>query len=175
MIKTIAVAVVLLLAAILIFAATRPDSFRVERSARIQAPPEKIFPLINDFQSWRAWSPWEKLDPALQRSYSGPQSGKGAVYAWQGNGEVGHGRMEIEQASPPSRIVVRLDFLKPFEAHNVAEYTLERKGDATQVTWAMHGPSPYVAKLLGIFFSMDRMVGSKFEEGLANLKALAEK
>jgi uncharacterized protein YndB with AHSA1/START domain len=175
MIKTIAVAVVLLLAAILIFAATRPDSFRVERSARIQAPPEKIFPLINDFQSWRAWSPWEKLDPALQRSYSGPQSGKGAVYAWQGNGEVGHGRMEIEQASPPSRIVVRLDFMKPFEAHNVAEYTLERKGDATQVTWAMHGPSPYVAKLMGIFFSMDRMVGSKFEEGLANLKALAEK
>lgn len=175
MIKTIGVVAVLLLAAVLIFAATRPDSFRVERSASIQAPPEKIFALISDFQSWRAWSPWEKLDPALQRRYSGPPSGKGAVYAWQGNGEVGHGRMEIEQASPPSRIVIKLDFIKPFEAHNIAEYTLEKKGDATQVTWAMHGPSPYLAKLMGIFFSMDRMVGAKFEEGLANLKALAEK
>ena len=175
MIKTVAVVVVLLLAAILIFAATRPDTFRVERSASIEAPPEKIFPLIADFENWRAWSPWERLDPALKRSYSGPRSGKGAAYAWEGNGEVGHGRMEIEQASPPSRIVVKLDFMKPFEAHNVAEYTLERKGDATQVTWAMHGPSPYAAKLMGIFFSMDRMVGSKFDEGLANLKALAEK
>jgi hypothetical protein len=162
------------MAAVLIFAATRPNTFRVQRATSIKAPPEKIFPLINDFQSWRAWSPWENLDPALTRSYSGPKSGKGAVYAWEGNKEVGHGRMEIAEASP-SKIVVKLDFLKPFEAHNIAEYTLERQGDATNVTWAMHGPSPYFAKLMGVFCSMDSMVGQKFEEGLANLKRIAEK
>jgi uncharacterized protein YndB with AHSA1/START domain len=155
MIKTITLVVVLLIAALLIYAATRPDSFRIQRSTTIKAPPEKIFPLINDFEGWRAWSPWENLDPALKRSYSGPKSGKGAVYAWEGNNDVGHGRMEIDESSAPSRIVIKLDFLKPFEAHNIAEYTL--------------------AKLLGVFCSMDSMVGSKFEEGLANLKALAEK
>jgi uncharacterized protein YndB with AHSA1/START domain len=175
MIKTITLVVVLLIAALLIYAATRPDSFRIQRSTTIKAPPEKIFPLINDFEGWRAWSPWENLDPALKRSYSGPKSGKGAVYAWEGNNDVGHGRMEIDESSAPSRIVIKLDFLKPFEAHNIAEYTLAKQGDATNVTWAMHGPSPYLAKLLGVFCSMDSMVGSKFEEGLANLKALAEK
>jgi uncharacterized protein YndB with AHSA1/START domain len=175
MIKTITLVVVLLIAALLIYAATRPDSFRIQRSTTIKAPPEKIFPLINDFEGWRAWSPWENLDPALKRSYSGPKSGKGAVYAWEGNNDVGHGRMEIDESSAPSRIVIKLDFLKPFEAHNIAEYTLAKQGDATNVTWAMHGPSPYLAKLLGLFCSMDSMVGSKFEEGLANLKALAEK
>lgn len=174
MIKAIALVVVLLIAAVLIFAATRPDTFRVQRATSIKAPPEKIFPLINDFQSWRAWSPWENLDPALKRSYSGPKSGKGAVYAWEGNNDVGHGRMEIAEASP-SKIVLKLDFVKPFEAHNIAEYTLERQGDATNVTWAMHGPSPYFAKLMGVFCSMDSMVGQKFEEGLANLKSIAEK
>jgi uncharacterized protein YndB with AHSA1/START domain len=175
MIKTITLVVVLLIAALLIYAATRPDSFRIQRSTTIKAPPEKIFPLINDFEGWRAWSPWENLDPALKRSYSGPKSGKGAVYAWEGNNDVGHGRMEIDESSAPSRIVIKLDFLNPFEAHNIAEYTLAKQGDATNVTWAMHGPSPYLAKLLGVFCSMDSMVGSKFEEGLANLKALAEK
>jgi uncharacterized protein YndB with AHSA1/START domain len=175
MIKTITLVVVLLIAALLIYAATRPDSFRIQRSTTIKAPPEKIFPLINDFEGWRAWSPWENLDPALKRSYSGPKSGKGAVYAWEGNNDVGHGRMEIDESSAPSRIVIKLDFLKPFEAHNIAEYTLAKQGDATNVTWAMHGPSPYLAKLLGVFCSMDGMVASKFEEGLANLKALAEK
>lgn len=169
------IALALLVAALLIFAATRPDTFRVQRATSIKAPPEKIFPLINDFQRWGRWSPWEKLDPALKRSYSGPASGKGAVYAWQGNNDVGHGRMEIAESSAPSRVVIKLDFLKPFEAHNIAEYTLEKQGDATNVTWAMHGPSPYFAKLMGVFCSMDSMVGTKFEEGLANLKALAEK
>ena len=175
MIKTIALVVILLIAALLIYAATRPNSFRIQRSTSIKAPPEKIFPLINDFEGWRSWSPWEKLDPALKRSYSGPKSGKGAVYAWEGNKDVGHGRMEIDDSSAPSRIVIKLDFLKPFEAHNVAEYTLAKQGDVTNVTWAMYGPSPYLAKLFGVFYSMDRMVGKKFEEGLANLKALAEK
>jgi len=174
-IKIVLIVLALAVAGVLAFAATKPDSFSVQRSTSIKAPPEKIFPLINDFQSWPTWSPWEKLDPALKRSYSGPKSGKGAVYAWEGNNDVGHGRMEIAEASSPSKIVIKLDFLKPFEAHNVAEYTLEKRGEATQVTWAMHGPSPYFAKLLGVFCSMDSMVGAKFDEGLANLKSLAEK
>jgi hypothetical protein len=172
---TIAIVIAVLLAGMLIFAATRPDTFRVQRSTSIKAPPERIFPLINDFQGWRVWSPWENLDPALKRSYSGPKSGKGAVYAWQGNNDVGHGRMEIDESSAPSKIVIKLDFLRPFEAHNIAEYTLAQQGDATNVTWTMYGPSPYLSKLFGVFCSMDRMVGTKFEEGLANLKALAEK
>jgi hypothetical protein len=165
----------LAIAALLVYASMRPDTFRVQRSTSIKAPPDKIFPLINDFRSWPLWSPWENLDPALKRSYSGPASGKGAAYAWEGNNEVGHGRMEIDESAPPSKIVIRLDFLKPFEAHNIAEYTLAKHGDATQVTWSMHGPSPFVAKVFGIFCSMDTMVGAKFEEGLARLKAVAEK
>jgi len=175
-ILTIASAVLaLLIAAFLIYAATRPDSFRIQRSTSVKAPPEKVFALINDFRKWPTWSPWEKIDPALKRSYGGPASGKGAVYAWEGNNDVGHGRMEIDETSSPTKIVIKLDFLKPFEAHNIAEYTLAKQGDATNVTWAMYGPSPYLAKLFGVFCSMDSMVGTKFEEGLANLKALAEK
>jgi len=175
MFKTIAIVVVVLLAAILIFAATTPDTFRVQRATSIKAPPEKIFPLINDLHSWGAWSPWEKMDPAMKRTFSGAASGKGAVYEWEGNHEVGKGRMEIMESSPPSKVVIKLDFIKPFEAHNIAEFTLESKGDSTNVTWAMHGPNPYIAKVIHIFFSMDSMVGKQFEAGLANLKTIAEK
>jgi len=175
MLKTIAIVVVVLVGALLAFAATKPDTFRVQRAASIKAPPEKIFPLINDLHSWGAWSPWEKLDPAMKRTHSGAASGKGAVYEWEGNGEVGAGRMEIVAASPPSAVRIKLDFLKPFEAHNYAEFTLEPKGDATNVTWAMYGPNTYVSKLMSVFFSMDSMVGKSFEAGLANLKAATEK
>jgi uncharacterized protein YndB with AHSA1/START domain len=175
MIKTILLVVILLVAAVLIFAATRPDMFRVQRSASIKAPPEKIFPLINEFDRWGAWSPYEKRDPAMKRTRSGPSSGKGAVYGWEGNSQVGSGRMEITDTAPPSRVVIKLDFLKPFEAHNTAEFTLEPKGDATNVTWAMYGPANYVSKLMGVFMNMDSMIGKDFETGLANLKSIAEK
>ena len=175
MFKTIAIVVVVLLAAILIFAATTPDTFRVQRATSIKAPPEKIFPLINDLHGWDAWSPWEKMDPAMKRTFSGAASGKGAVYEWEGNHEVGKGRMEITESSPPSKVGIKLDFIKPFEAHNIAEFTLEAQGDFTNVTWAMHGPNPYIAKVIHIFFSMDSMVGKQFEAGLANLKTIAEK
>ena len=175
MLKKIAIVAVVLVAALLAFAATRPDSFRVQRTASIKAPPEKIFPLISDFRGWGAWSPWEKLDPAMKRTHSGTASGKGAVYEWAGAGEVGAGRMEIVAAAPPSALKIKLDFLKPFEAHNFAEFTLEPKGDATSVTWAMYGPNTYVSKLMSAFFSMDSMVGKSFETGLANLKAATEK
>ena len=172
--KIIGLLAVVAVAGLLVYAATRPDSFRIERSATIQAPPERIFPHVNDYRAWTAWSPWEKIDPALKRSYSGPPSGKGAAYAWEGNRNVGSGSMEITESVAPSRIAMRLDFLKPFEAHNTTEFTFVPQGGTTTVHWAMHGPSPYVSKLMGIFMNMDRMVGGQFEQGLANLKAIAE-
>ena len=162
-------------AILLVVAATRPDSFRVERSATINAPAEKIFPLINDFRSWAGWSPWDKMDPQLKREFSGAPLGKGTVYAWSGNKDVGKGRMEIVESTPSSKIVVKLDFEVPFEAHNMVDFTLVPEAGGTRVTHAMYGPSPFIAKVMGLFFSMDSMVGGKFEEGLAALKVLAEK
>ena len=175
MLKTIGIAVIALLAALLIFAATRPDSFRIQRTTSIKAPPEKIFTLINDLHSWGTWSPYEKKDPGMTRTFGSTSVGQGATYEWDGNKDVGKGRMEIAQSSPPSKIVIKLDFIKPFEANNTAEFTLEPRGDATDVTWALFGPSPYISKLMSIFFSMDRMVGKDFEAGLADLKTVAEK
>ena len=175
MLKTIALVVVVAIAAILVYAPTRPDNFSVQRSTSIKAPPEKIFALINDFHRWDSWSPWEKMDPAMKRTYSGAASGKGTMYAWQGNSKVGEGRMEIADASPPSKVTIKLDFVKPIEGHNTAEFTLEPKGDSTNVTWLMYGPSAYIAKVIGIFVSMDKMIGKEFETGLANMKAVAEK
>lgn len=175
MLKTITSIIALLIAAILIYAVTQPDSFRIERSTSIKAPPEKIFPLLNDFHQWEAWSPWEKIDPAIKRSYSGASNGIGAAYAWQGNKDIGQGRMEIIESTPFSKMLIKIDFTQPFEAHNTIEFTLEHQGDSTQVTQAMYGPSPFISKLMGLFFSMDKMVGAKFEQGLANLKSIAEK
>ena len=128
MLKIIASAVVVLVAAFLIYAWTRPDSFRVQRTTTIKAPPEKIFPLINDFQRWGAWSPYEKKDPAMKRTLSGAATGKGAVYEWEGNKEIGKGRMEITDSAPPSRVTLKLDFTRPFEAHNIVDFTMEPRG-----------------------------------------------
>jgi uncharacterized protein YndB with AHSA1/START domain len=175
MLKIIAIVVVLLVAALLIFAATKPDAFRIERSTSIKASPEKIFALINDLHKWVLWSPWENIDPALKRAYSGAESGKGAAYEWEGNNKVGSGSMEILESVPSSRITIKLDFIKPFEGHNTAEFKIERAGDSTTVTWAMFGPSPYLSKVMGLVFSMDKMIGAQFETGLANLKAITEK
>ena len=175
MFKKILLAVVVVIAAILIFAATKPDIFRVQRAAGIKAPPEKIFAIINDFKRWDAWSPWEKKDPAMKRTFGATTDGKGAVYAWEGNKDVGQGRMEIAESVPPSKVTLKLDFLKPFEAHNIVEFTLVPQGDSTNVTWAMQGPTPYFAKIIHVFMDMDSIVGKDFETGLANLKAIAEK
>lgn len=158
---------------LLAFAATRPNHFRLERSTVIAAPPETIRPLIADFRAWRDWSPWEGKDPAMKRTLSGAEAGGGAVYGWEGNGQVGTGRMEIVDDAP-RRVAIKLDFLKPFEAHNLAEFTLAPEAAGTRVTWAMSGPQPFVAKLMSLVFSMERMVGPDFEAGLANLKRRAE-
>ncbi len=174
MIKTIVIVFAVLIAAILIYAATRPDSFRVQRAASIEAPPDQIFPLINDFRQWEAWSPWEKIDPEIKRTYSGAASGIGAVYEWSGNKDIGQGRMEIIESSPAG-IILKIDFIAPFEAHNTVEFTLVSQDGDTTVTQAMYGPSPYLSKLMDIFCTMDTMIGEKYEEGLANLKSIAEK
>ena len=174
-IAILAAVLAIAIAVVLILAATKPDTLRVQRAAVMKAPPEKVFPLINDFHQWVTWSPWENKDPAMQRTYSGPQSGKGATYAWDGNKNVGAGRMEILEASPPSKIVIKLDFLKPFEGHNTAEFTMLPQGEATEVVWVMHGPAPFMSKVMQVFMNMDGMIGKDFETGLANLKRLTEK
>ena len=177
MLKTLAiigVVVVVAIAGILIYAATKPDSFRVQRVALINAPSDKVFPLINDMKAWTVWSPYEKKDPAMKRTYGAVTAGKGATYAWEGNKEVGQGSMEIVE-SGPKKILLKLDFLKPFEAHNMGEFVLEPKGDSTSVTWAIYGPSPYMSKVVGTFMNIDDMIGRDFEKGLADLKAAAEK
>jgi len=170
----IALIVVLAIVIILVLAMRKSDTFRLERWTMIKAPPEKIFPLVNDFHSWMAWSPWEKIDPDLKRTYGGAESGKGATYDWQGK-KAGTGRMEIIEANPPSKILIKLDFMKPFEAHNTAEFTFTPQGDGTRVDWAMYGPYVFMAKLMNTIINTDKIVGRDFEKGLAALKAAAEK
>jgi uncharacterized protein YndB with AHSA1/START domain len=172
---TILIIVLIVVVALLAFVATRPDSFRIERGATINAPPDKIFGLLSDFHRWEVWSPWEKLDPDLKRSHSGTAAGRGAVYAWEGNKKVGSGRMEITDATPPSRLVIKLDFLKPFEAHNITEFTLEPAGAGTRLNWAMTGSNNFMGKVMGLMMNMDKVIGKDFETGLANLKAAVEK
>jgi len=174
MFKKIALVALVLVVAVLAYAATRPDTLHVQRSASVKAPPEEIFPLISDFHRWASWSPYEKRDPAMKKTYGGAAEGKGAVYEWEGNSEVGQGRMEITDADP-SRITIKLDFIKPFEGHNVAEFALVPQGGAPNVAWSMEGPSPFIGKLIGVFVNMDTMIGKDFEAGLTNLKAMAEK
>ena len=172
--KKIGLAVVALVAVLLMFAATRPDSFSVERRIVIQAAPEKIQPLISDFHLWAAWSPWEKLDPSMKRTFGGPTAGVGATYDWQGNSDVGSGHMQVK-AVTPDKVSIQLDFIEPFEGHNTADFMLAPKDGGTEVRWVMFGPAPFISKLMGIFVSMDSMIGKDFEKGLAQLKSAAEK
>jgi len=159
---------------VLILAWRKPDVFRVVRSTTIDAPPAKVFGYLNDFRQWRQWSPWENLDPNLQRTYSGADSGVGAKYAWEGNKNVGSGSMEIVESAVPAKISLKLDFLRPFEAHNMTDFTFEPAGNGTKLTWDMHGPNQCMGPIMGVFMDMDAMVGKDFEKGLANLKSVAE-
>lgn len=172
-VAAVALLVVVAIAAILLVALTKPDDFRVARTTIINAPPEKIVTHIEDFHRWAAWSPYEKLDPNMTREITGAPAGKGAVYAWSGDGKAGAGRMEIIE-SAPQRVAIQLDFTEPMEAHNLAEFTLTPQGDATEVSWAMSGPAPLTTKVMMIFFDLDRMIGADFETGLASLKKVSE-
>jgi hypothetical protein len=150
------------------------NTFRVERSIAISAPADRIYQEIVDFHRWTAWSPWEGLDPNLRRRYEGPDSGVGAIYAWEGTRKVGTGRMEIVNASAPTNLTINLDFLKPFKAHNQAHFSLAEGAGVTKVTWAMTGPKTLGTRIMSIFTSMDKLVGRDFEKGLAQLKSVAE-
>ncbi|WP_409192076.1 SRPBCC family protein [Bradyrhizobium sp. RDM4] len=178
MLKAVAIVTVVLtagIAAVFVFALTKPDNFRVERSLAVKAPADAIYPMVADFHSWTSWSPYEGRDPAMKRSFGGTALGKGATYAWDGNNNVGAGQMEILEASTPSKLRIKLDFERPFEGHNIAEFTFVPQGDATLVTWAMYGPAPFLSKLMQVFVNMDSMIGKDFEAGLASLKKLTEK
>lgn len=170
----IVTAVAAALVVLVLFVATRPPAFHVERSITIAAPPESAFARVNDLHAWGAWSPYEQKDPQMKRTWDGSPSGTGAVYAWAGNGEVGEGRMTIVQSDAPSRIAIKLEFFRPFAATNTATFTFVPTPEGTRVTWAMDGRKNFVAKALHLVMNMDTMVGGDFEKGLVALKTLAE-
>ena len=167
--------IVLVVAAFLVLLAVRPNTFSVQRSVVIAAPADKIYPLIADFHAdgWGRWSPWEGIDPNLKRSFSGAESGLGAIYAWEGDNKVGSGRMEIVRAHP-RRLDIQLDFYKPMKNSTLAEFTIDQAGAEERVTWTMSGPVPYFARAFHMVFNMDKLVGGQFDQGLRKLKAQAE-
>jgi hypothetical protein len=171
---TFFIVVVVVVAALAALVLTRPASFRVERRTRIAAPPAAVYGLIQDFRNWRAWSPWEDIDPELKRDYMGAESGVGAAYVWEGDNRAGTGRMEIVEAAAPSKVKIDLRVLKPFPAHNTTEFLITPVEGGADVTWAMYGPNSLMGKAMSLFMSMDKMVGSSFETGLARMKAAAE-
>jgi uncharacterized protein YndB with AHSA1/START domain len=173
MARKILIGVATVVALLLIVVATRPASFHVERSVTIAAPPETAFAMVFDFHAWANWSPYEKLDPGMKRTFEGAPSGVGAVYAWSGNEEVGEGRMTIEK-SEPSQIAIKLEFLEPFTATNTATFSFVPEPEGTKVTWAMDGKNSFLAKAMHLVMDMDKLVGADFERGLTAMKALAE-
>lgn len=174
MLKKILITLAVIIAVVLVLAAFQPSEFRVTRSATIAAPAAVIFSEINDFHRWAAWSPWEKLDPAMKRTFEGPATGAGAVYGWEGNNDVGSGRMTITESRPAELINIRLEFFKPMPGVCPAEFTFRSEGAATTVTWTMSGTNNYLSKILCVFMNMDKMIGGDFEKGLAELKRIAE-
>jgi hypothetical protein len=174
MLPIILAVVALAIVALVIFIASRPAQFRVTRRGAIDAPPEIVFPHINNLRNWQAWSPWAKLDPAAQNSYDGPAEGVGASFAWAGNNKVGEGRMTVTDSRPSEFVRFRLEFLKPFKATNTAEFTIQPEGGQTVVTWSMNGTNNFMSKAVGLFMDCDKMCGDFFEKGLAEMKAVAE-
>ena len=174
MFMTIGIVLGVVLLALAVAIMTRPPSFRVERSATIAAPAEVVYGYVNDFHEWTQWSPWEKLDPNLKRTFSGPPSGTGAVYRWVGNSKAGEGMMTIKESKPNQRIAIDLQFLKPFKARNLTEFTFRPEAGGVNLNWAMSGENTFMTKAMTLVASMDKMVGKDFEKGLANLKSVAE-
>jgi uncharacterized protein YndB with AHSA1/START domain len=150
------------------------DTYTVVRSATMAAPPQRVYEQIADFRNWTSWSPWEEIDPALERTYSGSDSGVGSVYRWSGNRKAGQGRMEIVEAVPPSKVAIDLRFEKPWKARSDTVFTIEPQGTGSRVTWTMTGEKTFMTKVMGLFSSMDKMIGPDFEKGLSRLKATTE-
>lgn len=174
MLKKVAIVLGLLVVVLVAVVATRPDSFRVERSLEIGAPAAAVFPLVNDFHKWQGWSPWDQLDPGMKRTFEGAPAGSGAVYSWTGNDKVGAGRMTILDSQPDQRVAIKLEFIKPFESSSDTRFTLTPSGSGTKLTWSMEGKSNFMTKAYSLFVDMDKMVGADFERGLASIKGLAE-
>jgi uncharacterized protein YndB with AHSA1/START domain len=174
MLKKIFIGIVVIVVAFAVIVALQPSEFRVARGTTISAPPATVFAQVNDFHNWEAWSPWAKLDPAAKATFEGPRAGKGAIFRWAGNEEVGEGSMMITESRPSDLIRIKLDFLKPFEATNTAEFTFKPEGNQTAVTWSMEGQNNFIAKAVCLFMNMDKMVGGQFEKGLASMKSIAE-
>jgi Polyketide cyclase / dehydrase and lipid transport len=175
MFKIIVIIVGISVVGLLLYAASRPDRFHIERSTHMAATSEAIYPYLSDFHKNQLWSPYEKKDPAMQRTFSGAESGKGSIYEFAGNREVGKGRLEIVETQAPTRVVLTLDMLEPIQGHNLVTYSIRPDGNGSEVSWAMDGDCGFVGKLMGIFFNMDKMIGKDFSTGLADLKALVEK
>ena len=174
MIMPILIGLAVVVVVFIIVVATRPEDFRVSRSANVSAPPPTVFEQVNDFHKWDDWSPWAKLDPTCKNTFSGAPAGKGAGFAWEGNNKVGAGRMTITDSQSPELIRINLEFLKPFKAINTAEFIFKPKGNETEVTWNMFGKNNFMSKAFGLFVNCDKMIGKDFEKGLASLKSLAE-
>ncbi|PZO64648.1 MAG: polyketide cyclase [Pseudoxanthomonas suwonensis] len=174
MLKKVLLALVLVVAGIAVYAWTRPDTFTVERSIRIDAPPQRIYPLIADFRQWQRWSPWEKLDPAMERMHEGPSSGAGARYSWKGNDSVGSGQMTITAAAMPRRVDINLQFIEPMASSSKTRFDITPDGGGSAVRWTMTGDSPYFLKLMSVFANLDTMLGKDVETGLMQLKQAAE-
>lgn len=174
MTKKILIAIGVIVIVFLIVVALQPAEFRVVRSANMSAAPAVVFAQVNDFHKWEAWSPWEKLDPALKRTYEGPAEGTGAIYRWVGNNQVGEGSMTITESRPSDLIRMKLEFLKPFASTADTEFTFKPEGNQTAVTWSMAGKNNFMAKAMCLFMKMDKMIGGQFEQGLAQMKSLVE-
>jgi hypothetical protein len=174
MLKKVLGSVAALVAALAVIVALQPSRFRIARQTSVGAPASAVFALVDDLHRWEAWNPWQKVDPNVQNTYSGAESGPGASFAWAGNEDVGKGRMTIVDSRPGELVRIRLEFLEPYAATNTAEFTFEPQGDRTLVTWAMSGENSFLGKAIGLVMDMDRMIGDQFEKGLADLKAIAE-
>jgi carbon monoxide dehydrogenase subunit G len=172
--KKALIVLLLLVVGVVIFIATRPGSYHIERSASIAAPPEVVFANINDFHRWSAWSPWDDVDPAMKVTLDGPESGTDASYHWIGNDKVGEGRMTITESVPSDKVGIRLEFIKPFASTCTTNFALQPNSEGTHVTWTMDGTNGFMMKAMGLFMNMDDMVGKDFDKGLASLKAIAE-
>ncbi len=174
MLTPILIAVAVIVVLFVLVVATRPAEFRVTRSATIAAPAAAVFTRVNDFHHWDAWSTWAKRDLSMKQTHEGAPAGVGAVYSWAGNSKVGEGRMTITESRAPALIRIKLEFLRPFAATNITEFTFNPEGSGTRVTWDMTGKCNFMSKAFGLFMNMDKMVGGDFEQGLANLKAVSE-
>ena len=174
MLKTILIVVPVILIAFGIVVAMQPADFRITRTATISAPPADVFAQVNDFSKWQNWSPWAKLDPAAKSTFEGPAAGTGARFRWAGNNQVGEGRMTITESHPSDLVRIELEFLKPFKATNTAEFTFKPEGNQTVVSWSMFGKNNFMGKAMGLIMDCDKMLGGQFEQGLANMKSVAE-